>query len=165
MYKFLYVGDWALEQIIQRGSGSLIFAGQSCLDMVKEQSSNVDDQSDQQFVLRSWLLTSARSPMFSKIAFLGQSKKLWEIRWTTALLWSWKKLLICLWKSVQVGYKEKFHLRRGVRRWYKLPWEVKSPSLEVLKKRGDVALRDMESEHGGDGLTVGVGDFSGLFQH
>ena len=29
---------------------------------------------------------------------------------------------------------------------------VESPSLEVFKSRGDVALRDMVSEHGGDGL-------------
>jgi len=28
----------------------------------------------------------------------------------------------------------------------------------------DVALRDMVSDHGGDGLMVGVDDFSGLFQ-
>jgi len=27
-----------------------------------------------------------------------------------------------------------------------------------------VALRDMVSGHGGDGLMVGLGDFSGLFQ-
>ena len=37
-----------------------------------------------------------------------------------------------------------------------LPREVgESPSLEVLKNHGDVALRDMVSVHGGDELTVG----------
>ena len=39
-----------------------------------------------------------------------------------------------------------------------------SPSLEVFKKRVDVALRDPVSGHGGDGLVVGLGDLSGLFQ-
>jgi len=31
-------------------------------------------------------------------------------------------------------------------------------SLEVLKECGDVALRDMDNGHGGDGLTVGLAD-------
>ena len=31
------------------------------------------------------------------------------------------------------------------------------------KKRGDVALRDTVSGHGGDGLIVGLDDLSGLF--
>ena len=45
----------------------------------------------------------------------------------------------------------------------RLPREVvKSPSLEVLKKH--VALRDVVSGHGGDGLTVALDDLSGLFQ-
>ena len=34
---------------------------------------------------------------------------------------------------------------------------VESPSLEAFKKHGDVALRDMVSGHGGDGLVVGLG--------
>ena len=41
---------------------------------------------------------------------------------------------------------------------------MESPFLEVFKKRVDVALRDMVSGHGGDGLMVGLGDLSGLFQ-
>jgi len=41
---------------------------------------------------------------------------------------------------------------------------VESPSLEVFKKCGDVALRDVVSRHSGNGLTVGLGDPSGLFQ-
>ena len=40
---------------------------------------------------------------------------------------------------------------------------MESLSLEVLKKRGDVPLSDMASGHGGDGLTVGLGDLRGLF--
>ena len=39
-----------------------------------------------------------------------------------------------------------------------------SPSLQVFKERVDVALRDMVSGHGGDGLKVGLDDPSGLSQ-
>ena len=41
---------------------------------------------------------------------------------------------------------------------------VESLSLELFKKRLDVALRDMVSGHGGDGLTVGLDDVRALFQ-
>ena len=41
---------------------------------------------------------------------------------------------------------------------------VESPHLEVFKKCGDVALRDMASWHVGDGLMVALDDLSGLFQ-
>jgi len=41
---------------------------------------------------------------------------------------------------------------------------VETQSLEVFKKRGDVALRDMVSEHGGEGLMVVHDDLRGLFQ-
>ena len=34
--------------------------------------------------------------------------------------------------------------------------------LETLKKRVDVALRDVVSGHGGDGLATGQNDLSGL---
>ena len=40
---------------------------------------------------------------------------------------------------------------------------VESPSLEVLKNCGDVALRDAVIGHSGGGLVVGLGDLSGLF--
>jgi len=33
---------------------------------------------------------------------------------------------------------------------------VELPTLEVFKNHGDVALRDMVSGHGGDGLMVGL---------
>jgi len=41
---------------------------------------------------------------------------------------------------------------------------MKSPSLEVFKKKMDVALRDMDCGHSADGLMVGLDDLSGLFQ-
>jgi len=46
-----------------------------------------------------------------------------------------------------------------VRHWNKLPKE--GPSLEVFKNHGDMALREMVSGHGGDGL---LDDLSGPFQ-
>jgi len=41
---------------------------------------------------------------------------------------------------------------------------VQSPSLEVFQNRVDVALRNVVSGHGGDGLAVGLNDLRGLFQ-
>ena len=37
-------------------------------------------------------------------------------------------------------------------------------SLEMFKKCGDVALRDVINGHGGDGLVVGLDNLRGLFQ-
>jgi len=49
--------------------------------------------------------------------------------------------------------------------WHRLPREVEeSPSLEVFRKRGDVALRHMVSGHGGGVSIVGLDDLRGLFQ-
>jgi len=54
-------------------------------------------------------------------------------------------------------------LKRAVRYWNRPPREVvESPSRELLKKRADVALRDMVSGHGGGGSTAGLDDLSGL---
>ena len=41
---------------------------------------------------------------------------------------------------------------------------MESLFLEVFKKCVDVALRDMVSGHGGDGLTVELDDLRGLFE-
>jgi len=54
---------------------------------------------------------------------------------------------------------------RVVRHWHRLPREVvESPSLEVFKSRGEGALRNLVSGHGGDELIVKLCDLSGLFQ-
>jgi len=51
--------------------------------------------------------------------------------------------------------RKNFFLKRAVLQWHRLPREVvESPSLEVLKNCVDVALRNVVSGHGGDGLMV-----------
>jgi len=60
--------------------------------------------------------------------------------------------------------RKHFFSERVVMQWHRLPREVLgSPSLEVLKKRGDVALRDRISVCGGDGLVVGLDDLKRSF--
>lgn len=39
------------------------------------------------------------------------------------------------------------------------------PSLEVFKRRVDVALSVVVGGHGGDGLMIGLGDLGGLSNH
>ena len=58
---------------------------------------------------------------------------------------------------IRIGYLEKFLLRKDEA--LELPREVME-----FKNHGNVALRDMASGHCGDGLTVVLGDLSGLFQ-
>lgn len=60
--------------------------------------------------------------------------------------------------------RKKFSSKRVVRQWHRLPREVvKLPSLEVFKNHADVAPETWVSEHGGNGLTVGLSDLSGHF--
>ena len=68
-----------------------------------------------------------------------------------------EKFMLNMWKNFFSG--------RVVRHWHRLPREVgESPSLQVFKKRVDVALRDVVSGHGGDGWTFGLDGLRSLFQ-
>jgi len=58
-----------------------------------------------------------------------------------------------IWYRFQVGYKEKFILRKSDDVLVQAAQGVvESPSLEVSENCGDVALRDVASRHGGGGL-------------
>ena len=65
----------------------------------------------------------------------------------------------------RLDLRRNFFSKSLMRCWNGLHREVvQSPSLGVFKNYGDVALRDVVSGHGGDGLIAGLGVLSGLFQ-
>jgi len=54
-----------------------------------------------------------------------------------------------------LGIRNNFFSEGVAMHWHKLPRKVmESPSLKVFKKCGDMALRNMVSGHGGDGLSL-----------
>ena len=64
-----------------------------------------------------------------------------------------------------MSFRKNFFSEGVMRHWNRLPREgMESLIMEVFKKHVDIALRDVVGGHGGDGLTVGLGDLSGLFQ-
>ncbi len=72
--------------------------------------------------------------------------------------------LICARGDFRLGIRKNFYCDRVVSHWHSLHSEVlESPSLEVFKKCGDVAQRDMVSGHGRDGSIVALDDHSGHF--
>ena len=65
----------------------------------------------------------------------------------------------------RLDVRKNFFSARVVLQWHRLLRKVvESPSLGVFQNRVDVALRDVVSGHGGDGLVAGLGDLSDLFQ-
>ena len=64
-----------------------------------------------------------------------------------------------------MSFRKNFFSEGVMRHWNRLPREgMESLIMEVFKKHVDIALRDVVGGHGRDGLPVGLGDLSGLFQ-
>jgi len=68
-------------------------------------------------------------------------------------------------QGIHIEYREKFLKKSDEALGQGLPREVVgSLSLQLFRTCGDVTPRDVVSENGEDGLKVGLGDLSGLFQ-
>ena len=66
---------------------------------------------------------------------------------------------------IRLDIRRNFFSKGLVMRWHRLCREVvESLSLDVFMKQVDVALRDIVSGHGGDGLMVRLDGLRGLFQ-
>lgn len=66
---------------------------------------------------------------------------------------------------LRLGIREKLFSERVVIHWNSLPGKVlESLPLGLFKNRGNVALRDVGSGHGADGLMVVLHGLRGLFQ-
>lgn len=61
----------------------------------------------------------------------------------------------CQWFRLCIG--NNFFSKEAVRHWHRLPREVMESPCSQFKNHGDVALQDMVSGHGGDGLELGLG--------
>ena len=65
----------------------------------------------------------------------------------------------------RLDIRKEFYSKGMIGHWHRLRRKaVESLSLEVFNNREDVALRDVVSGRGGDGLVVGLHDLSHLFQ-
>ena len=77
------------------------------------------------------------------------------MRGNSSKLWQWRSRL---------DNRKQLFSARVVMHWHSLSREVvESPSLEVFRNHGDVALRDVVRGRGGGGLMVGRDDLRGLF--
>jgi len=68
-------------------------------------------------------------------------------------------------RRFRLDIRKTFSSETVVLQWHRLYREVvESPSLQMLRNRGDVTLRDVVSGLGGGGVTVRLEHLSGLFQ-